>query len=139
MYRMTLVVLLLAVKLPMTAGEAVGVTVHQAEWGDTRGEAPPPSGPSVPIKADDPAPIFQRTGFRYGGSLRYGNRIQYGRSFRYHPGTRVNGLRTQNRSAYRPNMTYRGVGKQMRGSYRPNIQYGSGVNSRGNFQYNFGN
>ena len=139
MYRTTLVLLLLAVKLPMTAEEAVGVTVHQAEWGDTRGEAPPPSGPSVPAKADGPAAVFQNTGFHYGNGLQYGNRVQYGQSFRYSPGTRLNNSWARNRSAYTPNMTYRGGGKLMNGgTYRPSIRYGSGADYRASFRYGFG-
>lgn len=138
MYRMTLVLLLLAVKLPMTAEEIAGVTVHQAEWGDTRGEAPPPSGPSVPIKSDDPAPVFQQKGFRYGQGLQYANRLRYGLSVRYNPGTRLRAR--YGYKGYRPGFSNRGAGKIMRsGTYRPNIRYGGDVKYRqGAIRYGFG-
>ncbi len=137
MYRTTLVLLLLVVKLPMTAEERASVTVHQAEWGDTRGEAPPPSGPSVPFKANGPKPVFQDKGFHYGDNLQYANRIQYGQSMRYAPQTRVRGFRHQNTGIYRPSVNYRDTGKPMDGAYRPNIEYAPGIDNRSNSNYGF--
>lgn len=144
MYRMTLVLCLLAVKLPMMAGETVGVTVHQTEWGDTRGEAPPPSGPSVPIKSDDPAPDFQVVAFTYGQNIRYatGNRNMYGQSVRYQPRTRLRMTWRQRPARYQPRINYRGAGKRLRtGSYRPSIRYGSNIKYGTGFSnsYRFGN
>ena len=137
MYRTTLVLLLFAVKLPMTAGEASGVTVHQAEWGDTRGEAPPPSGPSIPIKADVSSPVFERRGFRYGEGLQYGNRIRYGQSIPYNPGTRVRHGRANTRNYYQPNITYQGAGKRMDSAYQPDIVYAPGIDRQRGPRYGF--
>ena len=130
MCRTTLVLLLFVVKLPMTAGETAGVTVHQAEWGDTRGEAPPPSGPYVPNKSDSPSPVFQNKRFRYGASIRYGASARYGTSIRYAPGTRIRQSWGRGSTAYQPNINYRGVGKTMRGYYRPSIRYSPSTRTR---------
>ena len=137
MYRMSLVLLLLAAKLPMAAEEGVGVTVHQAEWGDARGEAPPPSGPSTPIKADDVSPVFRATGFRYGANLRYRLGVRNSSGIRYQPETRLQGSFPALRSGYRPSSNYRNPGKPMRSMYQPGMRYGSGKNNRSSIRYGF--
>ena len=138
MRRTTLVLLLFVVKLPMAAEEASSVTVHQAEWGDSRGEAPPPSGPAVPAKADEPEPIFQSTAFRYGEGLEYGRRDDYGMSVRYRPEMQFRGLwNASMRGQFRLDDPYEGTGERMRSNYHPDIKYGSGISSRGGIRYGF--
>lgn len=138
MRRMTLVLLLFVVKLPMAAEEAASVTVHQAEWGDSRGEAPPPPGPAVPAKTDEPSPIFRNKGFRYGEGMRYGRGREYGQGMRYRPNTRFRGTRYASQGQFRFDNYYKGTGGRMRYGYRPNIQYGSGMPRLGaNTRYGF--
>ena len=139
MYRMSLVLLLLAAKLPMAAEGVVEVTVHQAEWGDTRGEAPPPSGPSTPVKADEASAVFQATSVSYGDNLNPRIGARDSSSIRYQPGTRLRGFRNAvSQSLYRPASNYQNAaGKPMRTMYRPNVRYGLGNGSRNNIQYGF--
>jgi hypothetical protein len=122
----------------MAAEDEMKVTVHQAEWGDTRGEAPPPSGPTVPGDADAADAVFHPKGFTYGEGLRYSRRSRYGQVFRYDPHTEMN--RTWNNitdSQYRMNRRYKGAGQKMRNGYKPNIQYAPGIQRRSGFRYGF--
>jgi hypothetical protein len=120
----------------MAAEEVVKVTVHQAEWGDTRGEAPPPSGPSTPVKEDEAPLVFQPTSVSYGDNLNA--RIGARSGISYQPGTRLRGFRNAvYQGLYRPASNYQNAGKPMRTMYRPNIRYGLGNNSRNNIQYGF--
>ena len=129
MHRTTFVLLLLIVTLPMAAEEVTTVTVHQAEWGDTRGEAPPPSGPLVPARAPEPVLVFQKKGFRYGENVRYYRRTnQYGAALRYRPETHMRGRFPQiTGSQFRMNGRYGLGGLWMRNGYKPNIQYAAGI------------
>ncbi|MEZ5363773.1 MAG: hypothetical protein R2748_15875 [Bryobacterales bacterium] len=122
----------------MMAGEASSVTVHQAEWGDTRGEAPPPSGPAVPIKADTTSPVFQSRGFSYGDNVGYGSGGQRPSGISYSPGTGVSSGGYRNSGiSYQPSGSY-GGGYNSRGtSYQPNVDYAPSGRNRTSIRYGF--
>lgn len=137
MYRTTLVLLLLAVKLPMMAEEGTGVTVHQAEWGDTRGEALPPSGPAVPIKATSPTPVFLSKGFSYGDNIQYGSGNLRPSGIQYTPGTSRTVSFYRTTRGYEPNIDYGQSLPSVRGSYQPSVEYVPTGSYRSTIRYGF--
>ena len=137
MYRTTLALLLFAVKLPMMAEEGSGVTVHQAEWGDTRGEALPPSGPAVPIKAERPELVFQSKGFSYGDNIQYGSGTSRMSGIQYSPGTRSTGTFYRPGNTYQPNINYGESLEVRREGYNPSADYSPSGQIRTTIRYGF--